>query len=162
MGVGGLRLDVDTLTYDVGVYALGTLGVSIALLSSVFVGGLVILAAPLLALFIKDRADKKIKAMAREEGERAIRQAGERVEEEMVEVIADYGARLKGFVEAAGDRLYQQIDEVLQQVLIEVADSGTDRKVLDAHAAEAELRLEAIDQKFREMRSMLTSYGDAD
>jgi small GTP-binding protein len=156
-----LRLDVDTLTYDVGVYALGTLGVSIALLSSVFVGGLVLLAAPLLALFIKDRADKRLKAMAEKEGERAIREAGARVEEEMVQVISEYGAALKTFVEAAGDRLYQQIDEVLQQVLIEVCDDDADRQALDADAAKAARALGEIDASLRSLRTGLLFRDDA-
>lgn len=153
---GALKLDIDTLTYDVGVYALGTLGVSIALLSSVVVGGLVLLATPLLALFVKDRVDKRVKSLAKEEGDRAIREAGARVEEEMVRVIDDYGNRLKTFVEAAGDRLYQQIDEVLHQVISEVADSSADRESLDADAAEAEGRVLELAEGLRALRAELT------
>ena len=152
---GALRLEIDTLTYDVGVYALGTLGVSIALLSSVVVGGLVLLATPLLALFVKDRVDKRVKALAKDEGDRAIREAGARVEEEMVRVIDEHGSRLKTFVEAAGDRLYQQIDEVLHQVLSEVADKSVDRVALDTDAAEAETRVVAITAQLRALREEL-------
>jgi small GTP-binding protein len=153
---GALRLEIDTLTYDVGVYALGTLGVSIALLSSVLVGGLVLLATPLLALFVKDRVDKRVKALAKEEGDRAIREAGARVEEEMVQVIDDYGSRLKAFVEAAGDRLYQQIDEVLHQVITEVADANVDRGALDTDAAAAEARVAKISAELVALRTELT------
>ena len=153
---GALRLEIDTLTYDVGVYALGTLGVSIALLSSVLVGGLVLLATPLLALFVKDRVDKRVKALAKEEGDRAIREAGARVEEEMVQVIEDYGSRLKAFVEAAGDRLYQQIDEVLHQVISEVAGADVDRVALDGDAAKAEVRVLEITHELKRLRTELT------
>lgn len=139
LDLGGelVELDIDTMTYDVGVYALGTVGLSIALLGGVFVGGLVMLAAPLLAVVVRDRVEERTREMARNEGVRAVKEAGANVEAETVRVIEDYGEKLKRFVEHAGDRLYQQIDETLQQVSRDTSDGDIDRKDLDARAEAA-------------------------
>ncbi len=117
LGLGkDLDLEVDTIAYDVGVFALGALGVSVYLFANALVGGLLTLAAPVLAFFLKDKVDSQIKDRAREAGVKSVSAASEKVEEELLRVIHDYGDRLKKFVETAGDRLYRQIEEVLEQV----------------------------------------------
>lgn len=135
-----LDLDVDTIAYDVSVFALGAFGVSIFLFANALVGGLLTLAAPVLAFFLRDKISGRVKERAREEGVRAIEEASIRVEEEMLRVINEYGDSLKDFVETAGDRLYQQIEEVLEQVQKERAETED----LDALAAEVEERLVAV------------------
>jgi len=118
LGLGkDLDLEVDTIAYDVGVFALGALGISVYLFANALVGGLLTLAAPVLAFFLKDKVDTHIKARAREEGIKSIIKATEKVELELLRVITDYGDSLKKFVETAGDKLYRQIEEVLEQVL---------------------------------------------
>ena len=114
-----LDLDVDTISYDVSVFALGAFGVSVFFLVNAIVGSLLTLSAPLLAFFLRDKIDDRIKERAREEGVKAIEGAGEKLEEELLRVIHDYGDRLKAFVETAGDKLYRQIEEALEQVQIE-------------------------------------------
>jgi ribosome biogenesis GTPase A len=121
---GEIDLDVDTMAYDVGVYALGAFGVSVFLFANALVGGMLTLAAPVLAFVLRDRVDAKIKARAREEGLAAIGKATDIVEEELLRVIGDYGTSLRMFVENAGDRLYCQIEEVLQQVLEDRRNNG--------------------------------------
>lgn len=135
-----LDLNVDTIAYDVSVFALGAFGVSIFLFANALVGGLLTLAAPVLAFFLRDKVDARVKGRAREEGVRAIEEASVRVEEEMLRVINEYGDSLKDFVETAGDRLYQQIEEVLEQVQKERAETED----LDALRADVEERLVAV------------------
>ncbi len=113
---GELDLSVDTVAYDVGVFALGAFGVSIFLFANVIVGSLLTLATPVLAYFFKEKVETRIKERAREQGAEAIKAASEKLEEELLRVIHGYGDRLKEFVEMAGDRLYRQIEEALQQV----------------------------------------------
>ncbi len=134
-----LDLDVDTIAYDVSVFALGTLGLSIFLFANALVGGLLTLTAPVLAMIFKGKVDEKIKERARDEGVRVIDELGVRIEEELLRVIYDYGEKLEEFVENAGDRLYSQIQEVLGQVQREMA-TKRDRKEL---AAEVDERLQA-------------------
>ena len=153
----GIDLDVNTLTYDVGVYALGLGGLSIALLGGVLVGGLVMLAAPLLAIFVKDKIEDKTRALAHQEGVRVVRKAGEEVEAELVRVIEEYGDKLKTFVESAGDRLYQQIDEALGQASRDINSESADRETLDARAQDALKAVEDITAGFEALRDKLVA-----
>ncbi len=144
LGVGkDLDLEVDTIAYDVGVFALGALGVSVYLFANALVGGLLTLAAPVLAFFLKDKVDSQIKDRAREAGVKSIESASQKVEEELLHVIHDYGDRLKTFVETAGDKLYRQIEEVLEQVLEERKDDD------DVVALAKE-----VDERLSEVRSV--------
>ncbi len=130
LGLGkDLDLEVDTIAYDVGVFALGALGVSVYLFANALVGGLLTLAAPVLAFFLKDKVDSQIKDRAREAGVKSVEAASEKVEEELLRVIHDYGDRLKKFVETAGDKLYRQIEEVLEQVQHERKDGADTSKL---------------------------------
>ncbi|MFP4600478.1 MAG: dynamin family protein [Persicimonas sp.] len=147
-----LDLEVDTIAYDVSVFAMGTLGLSVFLFANALVGGLLTLTAPVLAMFFKGKVDEKVKERAREEGVRVIDEVGEKMEEELLRVIYDYGARLEEFVENAGDRLYSQIQEVLGQVQREM-DTKRDRKEL---ADEVDERLEAT----RRVARMIASSRD--
>ncbi len=140
---GHLDLDVDTIGYDVSVFALGTLGVSVLLFANALVGGALTLATPVLAFFLKGKVDEKIKERAREEGEASIRRASELIEEELLSMIHDYGDRLKDFIENAGDRLYSQIEETLEQVQVETAE-GPDRDEL----------IEDVDQRLERVRTI--------
>lgn len=140
LGLGEqLDLEIDTIAYDVSVFALGTLGVSVWIFANALVGGLLTLTAPILAYFLKGKIDTKLKERARDEGARVIAEVGENIEQELLRVIHDYGAKLEKFVENAGDRLYSQIEEVLAQVQRDVA-SERDRGEL---VAEVDARVEA-------------------
>ncbi|MEZ4458647.1 MAG: dynamin family protein [bacterium] len=140
LGMGGdLDLEVDTIAYDVGVFALGAFGVSVFFMANMLVGGLLTLAAPVLAFFLKDKVDTKIKERAREEGVRSVQIAGEKIEEEILKFIHDYGAKLRTFVETAGDRLYGQIEEVLEQIQKERASNTSQEDLL----TQVEKQLEA-------------------
>jgi predicted GTPase len=152
-----LDLEINTLTYDIGVYTLGVAGVSAALLGSVMIGGLFLLAAPLLALVIKDRVEERTRQMAREQGVAAIEQAGAGLEQELLRVIEEHGDKLKTFVESAGSRLYQQINEVLQQVVRETSGEDADHAALDRRAAGALARVDALSAELRAIRAALAS-----
>ncbi len=134
-----LDLDVDTIAYDMSVFALGSVGVSVMLLANAIVGGLLTAATPVLAMFLQGRIDEKIKERAREQGEKAIDEASRAIEQEMMEVIDDFGRQLEDFVETAGDRLYRQVDEALAQVKKEV-DRGDREEALET----VEERLDSV------------------
>ncbi|MEL6180576.1 MAG: dynamin family protein, partial [Myxococcota bacterium] len=93
----GVDLEIDTMPYDVGVIAVGALGLSVAVFGSILAGGLLILAAPVMAFMFKDKVEEKLRVKALESGQRAIIESGERVEAEMIRVIDDHGEQLKTF-----------------------------------------------------------------
>ena len=149
-----LDLDVDTIGYDVSVFALGTLGVSILLFANALVGGVLTLATPVLAFFLKGKVDEKIKDRAREEGVHSIRRASELIEEELLRMIHDYGDRLKEFIENAGDRLYGQIEEALEQVQRETKD-GPDREGLIANVDQHLDRVKTLSRHIEAARNKI-------
>ena len=78
-----LDLKVNTFAYDVGVFALGAFGITVMALSNVLVGGALALAAPVLAVLFRGRADRMVKERAIEEarkgGARGGLEAGRRL-----------------------------------------------------------------------------------
>ena len=146
---GELDLNVDTIAYDVSVFALGAFGVSIFLFANILVGSLLTLATPVLAYFFKEKVETRIKERAREQGAEAIEAASARLEDELLKVIHGYGDRLKEFVEMAGDRLYRQIEEALRQVQTDTEAEGYDREAM----------LEQIGQSLERVRLIQAELG---
>ncbi len=150
-----LDLEVDTIAYDMSVFALGTTGLSVFFLANTLVGGLLTAATPVLAMFLKGKVDEKIKERAREEGERAIREASDAIEEELMRVIYEYGDRLEEFVETAGDRLYRQVQEALAQVRKEL--ESKDREEALEEVAERLERVRRVGRLLQSSREKLES-----
>lgn len=130
-----INLEVDTFGYDVGVFALGALGVTFLAFSNLLVGGLLTLSAPILAFVMKDRVEDTIREKAREQGLEAVQKAGETLTKEMDEIVADFRDKLGQFVENAGDRLYRQIMEALDRVRTERASRSDDHAPIEADLA---------------------------
>jgi len=130
-----INLEVDTFGYDVGVFALGALGVTFLAFSNLLVGGLLTLSAPILAFVMKDRVEDTIREKAREQGLEAVQKAGETLTKEMDEIVADFRDKLGQFVENAGDRLYRQIMEALDRVRTERASRSDDHAPMEADLA---------------------------
>ena len=156
---GELDMNVDTVAYDVSVFALGAFGVGIFFFANMLVGSLLTLATPLLAFFLKEKVDTQIKTRARDEGVKAIEVASEKLEEEILRVIHDYGARLKDFVETAGDRLYRQIEEALEQVQQETRGNNVDRATLLATADRRLERVRGVGHVIRTSRERLAAWA---
>ncbi|MEL6182876.1 MAG: hypothetical protein AAFS10_28230, partial [Myxococcota bacterium] len=76
-------------------------------------------------------------------------------EAEMIRVIDDHGEQLKTFVESAGDRLYKQVNEALEQVARDTADKDADREALDERAKLAEEEVDRIVADLRSIRNQL-------
>lgn len=142
LGMGeGLDLEIDTIGYDVSVFALGTLGVSVWLFANALVGGVLTLATPILAMVLKGKGDERLKDRAKKEGVAAVREATEAIEAELMRMIHSYSDRLKEFIEHAGDRLYGQIEEALEQVQSDrEAEGDRDKLIAEVDARADEVR----------------------
>ena len=147
-------IKVDTLKYDASVFALGALGTTVFLFVHGLVGGMLTLAAPLLAFVLKGRVSAQVKAEAKEQGPVAVDRVAALVGPKLDEVIDGFGARLLEFVAQAGDALTRGIADVLDKALQErragdeTHASSTDVKQLDA--AISGLRL--IDERIADIR----------
>jgi small GTP-binding protein len=150
-----IDLEVDTLKYDVGVFALGALGTGIFLFVNTLVGGLLTLAAPILAVVLKERVAGEIKAQAKKNAPEVIEKAAAAVRPRFEQIIEDFQGRLADFVTAAGDALHKGISEVLDRALAERRAQGVDTAVrtqeIDAQVA----RLAAIDATLSSLRDRL-------
>jgi predicted GTPase len=147
-------IKVDTLRYDASVFALGALGTTVFLFVNNLVGGVLTLAAPVLAFVLKGRVAAQVKLEAKEQGPIAVDRVAALVGPKLDEVIDGFGARLLEFVSQAGDALARGIAGVLDQALRErrASDSAqastTDAKQLDAAIS----GLKAIDERIAEIR----------
>jgi small GTP-binding protein len=149
-----VEIKVDTLKYDASVFALGALGTTVFLFVHGLVGGMLTLAAPLLAFVLRGRVAAQVRAEAKEQGPMAVDRVAALVGPKLDEVIDGFGARLLEFVSQAGDTLARGIAGVLDQALRErrAADekqaSTVDAKQIDAALSE----LKAIDERIAEIR----------
>jgi small GTP-binding protein len=127
-----VEMQVDTLKYDAGVFALGALGTTVFLFVNTFVGGLLTLAAPLLAVVLREKVGGRIKTQAKEHAPQAIRKAGKAIQPRFEEIVDRFAERLSDFVASAGEALHRGISEVLDRALaerenqeVDVSDSNT-------------------------------------
>jgi small GTP-binding protein len=147
-------IKVDTLKYDASVFALGALGTTVFLFVHGLVGGMLTLAAPLLAFVLRGRVAAQVKAEAKEQGPIAIDRVAALVGPKLDEVIDGFGARLLEFVAQAGDALARGIADVLDQALRE-RRAATDAQAAtkDAQQLDAAIAgLRAIDERIAEIR----------
>jgi small GTP-binding protein len=150
-----IDLEVDTLKYDVGVFALGALGTGIFLFVNTLVGGLLTLAAPILAVVFKERVSGEIKSQAKKSAPEVMHKAADAVRPRFEQIIEDFQARLADFVTAAGDALHKGISEVLDRALTERRAQGLDTEArtqeLDAQLG----RLTTIEAELAALRDRL-------
>lgn len=156
-----LDLQVDTLAYDVGVFALGAFGMSVMLFANALVGGLLTLAAPVLALVLKDRAEKEIKRRAKEMAPKAIADAVSKVGPRLDEMIDDFGRRLSEFIVAAGEELHRGIVEVLRRARDERADASFQIAAKESEMAGQLARLAAIEESLWRIKERIWAPQEA-
>ena len=152
-------IKVDTLKYDASVFALGALGTTVFLFVNTLAGGVLALAAPVLAMVLRGRVATEVKAEAKEQGPIAIDRVAALIGPKLDEIIDGFGARLLEFVSQAGDALTRGIADVLDQALRErrAADdqhaAGVDVKQIDASIS----NLRAIEERIAEIRQRVWS-----
>jgi small GTP-binding protein len=150
-----IDLEVDTLKYDVGVFALGALGTGIFLFVNTLVGGLLTLAAPILAVVLKERVAGEVKAQAKKNLPEVTKKAAETVGPRFEQIIEDFQGRLADFVTAAGDALHRGISEVLDRALAERRAQGVDTEARVQEIEAQQVRLTDIERRLAGLRDKL-------
>jgi predicted GTPase len=161
LGPADAKVDikVDTLKYDASIFALGALGTTVFLFVDGLVGGVLTLAAPLLAFVLRGRVAAEVKSEAKAQGPVAIDRVAALVGPKLDEIIDGFGSRLLEFVAQAGDALSRGIAEVLDLALRERratkdnAPSAVDRNKIDTALA----GLRAIDERIVDIRQRVWS-----
>ena len=103
---------VDTFGYDVGVVALGAIGLGV-MFTNALLGGVLVLAAPALAYFVRGKVEAETKKRAKEFAPQALRDAAAKVGPKLDEMIQEFAARLDAWVVTAGEELHREVIEVL-------------------------------------------------
>jgi small GTP-binding protein len=152
-------IKVDTLRYDASVFALGALGTTVFLFIDGLVGGVLTLAAPLLAFVLRGRVAAEVKTEAKAQAPVAVDRVAALVGPKLDEIIDGFGSRLLEFVAQAGDALSRGIADVLDLALRERrankdhAPSAGDQSKIDA----ALKGLRAIDERMADIRQQVWS-----
>jgi hypothetical protein len=144
------RIEVDRFAYDVGIFAVLSLGMGV-LFANALLGGLLIVAAPALALWNRDRTEAETKKRALELAPVVLRETAGKVAPKIDEMVEDFATRLDEWVVTTGQELHKEIIEVLQHVREERArgERDLDGELLRCEAeaerlAGATTRLEAL------------------
>jgi GTPase Era involved in 16S rRNA processing len=117
-------ITVDSFKYDVGIYAVGALGTTVMLFVNALAGGLLTLAAPILAIVLKSKIAGDIRIQAKEKVPAAVLNAAEAMKPHFDKCIDDFAKRLSEFVSNAGNTLYKGISEILDRTMRERREAG--------------------------------------
>ncbi len=160
-GAPGLDLDVNTFAYDVGVFAVGAFGVTLMMLSNVVVGGALTLAAPVLAVFLKGRADKQVKERAAAEAPSVVRDAAAKMAEAFEARIDEFAEKLIAFVEAANTEVTRSMAELVRAAREAKAEGDTAEAELQGGTSMQLAQLIDVEGRLRTLRSGLWANGHA-
>jgi small GTP-binding protein len=119
-----VEITVDSFKYDVGIYAVGALGTTVMLFVNALVGGLLTLAAPILAIVLKSKIAGDIRVQAKEKVPAAVLGAAEAMKPHFDKCVADFARRLSEFVSNAGNTLYKGISEILDRTMADRRAAG--------------------------------------
>ncbi|MFO0623350.1 MAG: dynamin family protein [Polyangia bacterium] len=157
LGPADTRVDlqVDTLKYDVGIFALGALGTGIFLFVNTFVGGMLTLAAPIIAVLIHSRMADEIKRQAKLQAAQAVQTAAQAILPRFQQIVDDFAARLADFVTAAGQALHRGISEMLDRALAERKATGLDVAVRQREIDVQVEELRKLEARLDEIRQTL-------
>jgi GTPase SAR1 family protein len=142
-----LELGVDTFAYDVGVFALGAFGLALMALSNALVGGAMTLAAPILAVVFRGRADQELKRRAAEDAPKAVAQAASEMRAAFGRQIDAFGERLTTFLREADEEMTQSLAEVLREVQRAAQEGEPAKQDLERRSGQHLARLGALDAR---------------
>lgn len=148
------NVEVDTFGYDVGVFALFTIGLGV-MFTNALLGGILALAAPVLAVYVKEKVEAETRKKAKEMAPVALREAATRIGPKLDEMIQEFASRLDAWVVTAGQELHREVIEVLKAAREErVQAEPSSESQLKACDAQAEA-LQALTSRLEGLRSAL-------
>ncbi|WP_437297474.1 dynamin family protein [Sorangium sp. So ce426] len=148
------NVEVDTFGYDVGVFALFTIGLGV-MFTNALLGGILALAAPVLAVYVKEKVEAETRKKAKEMAPTALREAATRIGPKLDEMIQEFASRLDAWVVTAGQELHREVIEVLKAAREErVQAEPSSESQLKACDAQAEA-LKALTSRLEGLRSAL-------
>ncbi len=154
-----LDIQIDTFRYDAGIAAVLVLGLGMMFVN-VMVGGLLTIAAPIMALVLRDRIDAEYKKRAAEQAPDVLRQAAKQVGPKIDEMIEDFAKKLDAWVVTAGEELYREVLEVLNASRDARAKADHDEAKAKAEVDAQDERLEKARKRVSDLRAQIWSPKD--
>lgn len=108
-------IDVDTFAYDVGVFAVLSLGLGVVF-ANALLGGVLLAAAPALALWNRDRTTLQVRSRALELVPLVLQDAAAKIGPKIDSMVDDFADRLDNWVVTATEELHGDIIDVLRHV----------------------------------------------
>lgn len=150
-----LDIQIDTFRYDAGVAAVLMVGLGTMMFVNFMVGGLLTIAAPILAIVVRDRVDAEYKKRAKEQAPDVIRAAAKQVGPKLDEMIEDFAKKLDTWVVTAGEELYREVLEVLNASRDARAKADHDEAKAKTEVDEQDKRLGKAKGRVEELRAAL-------
>ena len=154
-----LHIAVDTFKYDASVFALGVLGTTIFLFVNTLAGGLMTLAAPVLALILRGKVAQEVKAEARKAAPEAVTKAAAALAPKLDQIVDQFVQRLQEFIAEAGAALARGIAEVLESALAERRSHAESIAGSVEAIDHSLLALKAIEERVAEIRQSVWDDG---
>lgn len=139
-------IEVDTFAYDVGIFAVFSLGMGM-LFANALLGVVLLAAAPALALWNRDRTEAEVRRRARELAPVVLREAAGKVAPKIDQMVNEFAERLDGWIVTASQELHREIIEVLEQV----------KKDREAGAVASESEIEACERGASRLAELVAS-----
>lgn len=155
-----LDIQIDTFRYDASVAGVLMLGIGTMLAVNVIAGGALIVAAPLLALVVRDRVDAEYKKRANEQAPEVVKAAAAQIGPKLDEMIEDFAKKLDAWVVTAGEELYREILEVLNASREARSSGAKDEAAAKAEVEAQDARLGKARTRIEQLRGSLWSPKD--
>src|SRR5215510_6087110 len=155
-----VEITVDSFKYDVGIYAMGALGTTVMLFVNALAGGLLTLAAPILAIVLKSKIAGDIRIQAKERVPGAVLKAAEAMKPHFDKCIDDFARRLSEFVSNAGNTLYKGISEILDRTIAERRERAGEIGELRQSTSAQIAQIRAAGSALRQLREGLWASDD--
>ena len=155
-----LDIQLDSFKYDAGVAAVLMVGLGTMMFVNFMVGGLLALAAPVLAIVVRDRMDAEYKKQAKEKAPDVVREAAKQVGPKLDEMIEDFATKLDAWVVNAGEELYREVLEVLNGTRDARKGGEKDEAFFRAEVEAQEVKLGKAKVRIEELRVNLWAPKD--
>lgn len=132
-----LKVEVDSMAFDVGVLAMVTIGIA-TLLSGGWLPIVLLAGAPVLGWFARERIKSEYKRIAKDRTPEVLREVAAKVGPKVDEMIDAFAQKLDAWVVSAGEELHREMLEVLKAAK-EARSHGVERSA----SARAETEVQA-------------------
>ena len=155
-----IEISVDSFKYDIGIYAMGALGTTVMLFVNALAGGLLTIAAPIMAIILKSKIAGDIRIQAKERVPAAVLKAAEAMKPHFDKCIDDFARRLSEFVFNAGNTLYKGISEILDRTMSERREHAGGIAELKSATTQKIQQIRATSSALRQLREGLWASED--